>query len=125
MKYAILDAQEELIPEINLDFNRFIKNLSKKFDRFIDFSSIDDLLENRRDDKISEILDQPFKTTHERIIDLLKVALGKDSYYNQHRSGLLNGGIYKIENDEMKELRLENFLSDIASYIEKDLDDYS
>ncbi len=106
----------ELSSSINLTFEKFIGELSELFEG-IDIDS----LQEKRDKKIKSLLEEEnsINTIKLQIIKMLK----SNQFYSNYAGGDgFCGKCYEVEDNKLKSVKIDDYIDDIAKYIDKNWD---
>lgn len=118
-KYCIFRVYDykggELSSSLNLTRERVAGSLAELFENHIDLETISE----KRDRKISKVLDEETSSVPEIKEQLLK-ALKDDDFFSTYAGGDgFCGEIYEVDNNTLTSVSISSFVDDIANYIEK------
>jgi len=117
MKYCIFKVYDykggELSTSVNLDYDEFISELSDLFEN-IDIDSISE----KRDRNISKILGEDSGLDKDIKVEVEKIL--KSNFYSTYAGGDgFCGECYEVDNNNLKRIKIENYVDDIVKYIIK------
>lgn len=119
--YAIFEVTDykggELHSSVNLTYDLFIASLAEFFQN-CNFNY--NKKQVNRHVKIKKIFDEPdAKDILEIFKDIINKELKSEDFYATYAGAQANftGKIYEVENSIMRELRIENYVDDIAKFI--------
>ncbi len=118
MKYCIFKVYDykggELSTSVNLDYDEFIGELSDLFEN-IDIDSISE----RRDRNISKILGEDSGLDKDIKVEVEKILKSRDFYSTYAGGDGFCGECYEVDNNNLKRVKIENYVDDIVKYIIK------